>query len=878
MKDKDKANKRFMKQLKEKGHLIDEVARSESDIDKQDGMPWKSEQWFGEILEAAPEMIFATGTKGDFLFTNRSWSEYTGYSHDDARAISIFDLAHPDDLEVIKERFIEVFEGNSLRDFEFKSKTKEGSYVDVQISLSPMLGSEGNVVAACGIGRKITECKQVEKELFKSEERWRSLVENAPNIIILVDRDRKIQFINYTVAGLDAEDVVGRSIYDYIQLGYQHIVEETIERVFETGEPAYFEIEGAGPNETISWYGTRTGAIKSNGEITGVIQIISDITELKQAEEALRESEQRFRDIFDSALDGICLADIETRQLYTCNRVFCQMLGYKLEEIQKMKVEDVHPEQDLPYVLERFNGQVRGEITLAKDMPVQRSDGSVFYTDINASTLTFGGKTYLMGIFRDITERKYMEEKYRRLLEDIKDGYAVVQNVNIAFANERFAEIFGYEPGQVTEHDITEFVAPDDLEETMKLYVKVTKGEEEPPERLEVMGIKRDGTIFPIQAGTRTIEYEGKPAYSVIVRDITERKHMDEMLQKSQEKLQSIIQALPDTLFHISRDGTLLDEPMGHKDLYNKYRGIFPIRTLYDIIPTSLANIGLRAVETALNDGAMQIVEHKIPIPPGIDDIYETRIVPFGEDEVLAISRNITDQKQSEERLRTYQQQLQSLTSQLSQAEEWERRRLAVDLHDLIGQSLAVIKMKLNAWRDTLYSSGHAKAMREVLELMDSTINNTRSLTFDLSPPVLYELGLEAGLESLLEQFYKRHAIKYKFKDDDQEKPLEDEVCILLYRCVSELLMNVVKHSKAKLVKISIRRENSQVSITLEDDGVGFAISETEGEAQGFGLFSIRERLNWIGGSFKLQSEPGCGTYATLKAPLKYTDDSVERD
>ena len=483
-----------------------------------------------------------------------------------------------------------------------------------------------------------------------------------------------------------------------------------------------------------------------------------------------------------------------------------------------------------------------------------------------------------MGIFRDITERKYMEEKYRRLLEDIKDGYAVVQNANIAFANERFAEIFGYERGQVTEHDITEFVAPDDLKEAMELYMRVINSEEEPPERLEVMGIKGDGTIFPIQAGARLIEYEGKPAYSVIVRDITEHKHMDEMLQRSQEKLQSIIQALPDTLFHISRDGTLLDEPMGHKDLYNKYQGIFPIRTLYDIIPTSLANIGLRAVETALNDGAMQIVEHKIPIPPGIDDIYETRIVPFGEDEVLAISRNITDQKQSEERLRTYQQQLQSLTSQLSQAEEWERRRLAVDLHDLIGQSLAVIKMKLNAWRDTLYSSGHAKAMREVLELMDSTINNTRSLTFDLSPPVLYELGLEAGLESLLEQFYKRHAIKYKFKDDDQEKPLEDEVCILLYRCVSELLMNVVKHSKAKLVKISIRRENSQVSITLEDDGVGFAISETEGEAQGFGLFSIRERLNWIGGSFKLQSEPGCGTYATLKAPLKYTDDSVERD
>jgi signal transduction histidine kinase len=237
--------------------------------------------------------------------------------------------------------------------------------------------------------------------------------------------------------------------------------------------------------------------------------------------------------------------------------------------------------------------------------------------------------------------------------------------------------------------------------------------------------------------------------------------------------------------------------------------------------------------------------------------------------------RDIIDQKRSRERLFTYQQDLRSLTCQLAQTEERERRRLAVDLHDLIGQPLAVIKMKLNALKNASYSSGHATAIRDVLELLESAIHNTRSLTYDLSPPALYDLGLEAGLESLLEKFQERYAIRYEYEDDGKEKPVEDEVGILLYRCVSELLINVVKHAKAQLVKVSISREDGQVLITIEDDGIGFAIPETEGGARGFGLFSIREGLNWIGGSFAIQSEPGCGTHATLTAPLKQAENST---
>ncbi|MFQ6043877.1 MAG: PAS domain S-box protein [Candidatus Poribacteria bacterium] len=136
---------------------------------------------------------------------------------------------------------------------------------------------------------------------------------------------------------------------------------------------------------------------------------IQDIDVEHYAEVALKESEQRFRTIFDNATDGILLADLENKKFYTGNGMICQMLGYTLEEIKNLGVMEIHPEEDLSYVIEQFEKQSRGEITLAEDIPVKRKDGSVFYADVNSSLITLAGNTYLMGIFRDITKRKRTE-------------------------------------------------------------------------------------------------------------------------------------------------------------------------------------------------------------------------------------------------------------------------------------------------------------------------------------------------------------------------------------------------------------------------------------------------------------------------------------
>ncbi len=152
---------------------------------------------------------------------------------------------------------------------------------------------------------------------------------------------------------------------------------------------------------------------------------------LLQREDALRESEQKMQAIFDSTIDGILVADVENKKFLTANKSLIAMLGYSLDEIKGLDVHHIHPEEDLPYVLDQFERQARQESVTAKDIPVKRKDGTVFYVDINSSPLTLGGRKYLIGVFREITERKKAEDIIRNIAEkvSVEIGEAFFQSV-----------------------------------------------------------------------------------------------------------------------------------------------------------------------------------------------------------------------------------------------------------------------------------------------------------------------------------------------------------------------------------------------------------------------------------------------------------------
>ena len=239
---------------------------------------------------------------------------------------------------------------------------------------------------------------------------------------------------------------------------------------------------------------------------------------------------------------------------------------------------------------------------------------------------------------------------------------------------------------------------------------------------------------------------------------------------------------------------------------------------------------------------------------------------------ICALVRDISRRKLAEKTIRLYQHQLRALASALSFAEQRERRRIATELHDHLAQMLILSRMKISMLQATAASADARKPMEDIRQLLDESIDYTRTLIWDLCPPMLHDVGLEAALEWLAEQTQERHGIRVRFEDDEQPKVSDEDVRVLLFHAVHELLMNVIKHANASRAVVAVRRREEQVEIRVEDDGIGFDMENMAGRVGqdgGFGLFSIRERLHVIGGTLEMNSSPGAGSRATLRAPLR---------
>jgi len=216
--------------------------------------------------------------------------------------------------------------------------------------------------------------------------------------------------------------------------------------------------------------------------------------------------------------------------------------------------------------------------------------------------------------------------------------------------------------------------------------------------------------------------------------------------------------------------------------------------------------------------------------------------------------------------------QLRSLAHELSLVEERQRRAIATYLHDEISQKLALAAFKLDALEKVKSAAKVKKAHQEVKSIIDQAAQLARTLTFEISPPVLYEFGLEAAIEWLIRQFGKQHRILCKFKDDGKPKPLNDDTRILLFQSVRELLANISKHAHASSVTVSTTKDDNTICIKVKDDGIGFdtqVLNEKIVHNEGFGLFNVMERLQHMKGQLEIISKEGRGTSAIITAPLQ---------
>lgn len=206
----------------------------------------------------------------------------------------------------------------------------------------------------------------------------------------------------------------------------------------------------------------------------------------------------------------------------------------------------------------------------------------------------------------------------------------------------------------------------------------------------------------------------------------------------------------------------------------------------------------------------------------------------------------------------------------LLKAEEKERRQLASNLHDNVTQTLALSLIKLKMLRESLSSTVYAEPLGEISEIIEQTLNDIRAMTFDLSPPDLYELGLPFALESLCERFHNKYRLTIYFSSDKRVGRINDETSVLIFRAVQELLFNIVKHANANIARVSLKKDRDFIKISVSDDGVGFNPSAINNRDKhtGFGIFSIRERLKGIGGQMDIKSRHKFGTHISITVPI----------
>lgn len=223
-----------------------------------------------------------------------------------------------------------------------------------------------------------------------------------------------------------------------------------------------------------------------------------------------------------------------------------------------------------------------------------------------------------------------------------------------------------------------------------------------------------------------------------------------------------------------------------------------------------------------------------------------------------------------DDRILRYQKRLRRLAAELSLAEARERREIASDLHDHIGQALAYVSQKVSVLQGNSIFSGMDDEFAEILSILDQAIRYTRDLTVEISPPVLYELGLPAAIDWLAERTLKKHNLEVTVSQSGFSGEIAEEMSVFIFKAIQELIANVVKHAGAGRADIQMNWGDGEIQIVVRDNGRGFdSTSYNAGLSRDncFGLFSIRERLSSIGGSLAIDSSPGNGTRVSMVVP-----------
>ncbi len=639
------------------------------------------------------------------------------------------------------------------------------------------------------------------------------------------------------------------------------------------------------------------------------VQLAMQNKELQGAVDELQAACDAYADLYDAAPVGYLTMD-RCNTIQRANAAAARMFGIDRSQLEGRRFAEF-VQRGHHCLWERHCDEVlSGNHDHAVDVELHRSDGTSFFAQLICRPRP--GETpdswQCLGILVDITARKRAEKELHERemeLEELNqelEGRIAARSAELYASESRFRALFKESPdaffllnqegcfidgnhaverqigytcdelvGQsVFESPIFSLAAREHARQRIQ---QLAAGEQLAPTEYEL--VCKDGSCITVEVTTRMVRIGSEPMLLCSSRDLSARKQAAAERELLAKKLQLAL----DT----AQLGWWFYDPQTHHSTYDRrYAEIFgvtdaakPIEKIMDLLHPDDRSRVWQQVQAALNpaDPQSYASQYRIVRPDGEMRWIEARGMAVFKNEgddrraraLIGTVADITERTAREEELRL-------LASELAMSEQRERQRIASELHDGLSQLLNSANVWLDGIADEDLPERASHSLGKARRILQETIGLTRSLTFDLSCPVLQELGLAAALEELCKSMSHEHAIRFKFSCDRQTQPMPLDQQMILYRGVRELLVNVLKHSEATNAEVRMECVDKHVRIFVSDDGKGFD-AKTAGRgfspSGGFGLFNLGEHMQHLGGDLKIESAPESGTKVEIIIPLE---------
>ena len=858
------------------------VARDITGLKRTQDALHTSEERVRELAENIHEVFWMSDPQNTrMIYISPAYEVIWGRSRDTlyASPTSWMEAIHPED----KERMVRARAHRAQatpHDNTYRIVRPDGSIRWIRDRGFPVCDERGEVVRFVGIAGDITEHKLAEEELKREKEILAKIFNNIPVMIGFVGADGGVKLVNpqwertmgWTLKELRDQNV---DIFAeaYPDLSYRQEVLNFVAAA--TGEWADLRIKVRDGHVVDA-----ACAIVHLSDGTK-IAIAQDITERKLAEERLREYEK----VVEGLEEMIVVVDRDFRYLLA-NRAFLNFRGLEREQLIGRLVPDVLGPDAFAQVAEKLNECLAGK-AIQYEMRYGFPDNSE--RDLLVSYLPIegpGGIDRVACVLQDITERKQAEDRLRRSEEKFKTLFAIAP-VGIAFLDSRL-NIVECNPAlermsRLSREDLLgqgwrrrTFLNADGSPRLPGERISERAVEEKlPVNGVETGAVMESGDIVWAEVNVAPLALPDARAV-VIVQDITERKRTEQAQERALSLMLAALESTADGILVVNTEGKIVT--------FNRL-----FARMWHLPDEVLASKeDARALECALD----QLVEpenfiEKVgylychPEAESFDQLVfkDGRVFErYSRPQLIGgrvagrvwSFRDITERNQGREALQKANRQLRSLSRRLFQVQEQEKRHLARELHDEIGQALTAVKINLTSLGTG--NGDNSRRLVETIALLDNLLRQVRQISLDLHPSLLDDLGLAAALRSLLDQQARRAGLRAQFCAAQLTDNIDVAISSTAFRIAQEAITNVLRHAKASFIKVQLQTEAGRLRIEVADDGAGFDVAEARQRSHqeaGFGLMGMKERAALVGGEVRVTSARGTGTRVQISLPLK---------